>query len=150
LSGFVGMMIATDVYFLQFHNCVVIFQKSVDCDTLPNDWLSANIAPVFKKGDVHAAENYRPVSLTCVSCKILEHVRISVFSNFSTPSTVIFRFCIIDPARCGSTVVEIFGFGFLKTDLNCLKLQPSLYSRLQGTLPNDWLSANTGPVFKKR
>jgi hypothetical protein len=23
LSGFVGMMIATDVYFLQFHNCVV-------------------------------------------------------------------------------------------------------------------------------
>ena len=37
-------------------------------------WLSANIAPVFKKGDVHAAENYRPVSLTCVSCKILEHI----------------------------------------------------------------------------
>ena len=53
------------------------------------------------------------------------------FSNFSTPSTVIFRFCIVEPARCGSTVVEIFGFGFLKTDLNCLKLQPSLYCRLQ-------------------
>jgi hypothetical protein len=53
------------------------------------------------------------------------------FSNFSTPSTVIFRFCIVEPASCGSTVVEIFGFGFLKTDLNCLKLQPSLYSRLQ-------------------
>jgi hypothetical protein len=46
----------------------------VDCSTLPNDWLSANIAAVFKKGDVHAAENYRPVSLTCVSCKILEHI----------------------------------------------------------------------------
>ena len=51
-----------------------IFQKSVDCGTLPNDWLSANTVPVFKKGDVHAAENYRPVSLTCVSCKILEHI----------------------------------------------------------------------------
>jgi hypothetical protein len=51
-----------------------IFQKSVDCGTLPNDWLSANIAPVFKKGDVHAAENYKPVSLICVSCKILEHI----------------------------------------------------------------------------
>jgi uncharacterized Fe-S radical SAM superfamily protein PflX len=37
----------------------------VDCGTLPNDWLSANIAPVFKKGDVHAAENYRPVSELC-------------------------------------------------------------------------------------
>jgi hypothetical protein len=46
----------------------------VDCGTLPNDWLSANTGPVFKKGDVHTAENYRPVSLTCVSCKILEHI----------------------------------------------------------------------------
>jgi hypothetical protein len=51
-----------------------IFQISVDSGTLPNDWLSANIAPVLKKGDVHAAENYRPISLTCVSCKILEHI----------------------------------------------------------------------------
>jgi hypothetical protein len=28
------------------------------------------------------------------------------FSNFSTPSTVIFRFCIVEPARCGSTEQE--------------------------------------------
>jgi hypothetical protein len=33
-------------------------------------------------------------------------------------SIVIFRFCIVEPARCGSIVVEIFGFGFVKTDLN--------------------------------
>ena len=29
---------------------------------------------MFKKRDVHLAENYRPVSLTSVSCKLLEHV----------------------------------------------------------------------------
>ncbi len=51
-----------------------IFQKSVDQGVLPTDWLKANVAPVFKKGDVHAAENYRPVSLTCVLCKTLEHI----------------------------------------------------------------------------
>ena len=51
-----------------------IFQRSVDAGTLPSDWRSANIAPVFKKGDVHLAENYRPVSLTCVTCKLLEHI----------------------------------------------------------------------------
>jgi hypothetical protein len=62
------------------------------------------------------------------------------FSNFSTPSTVIFRFCIFEPARCGNTVVELFG--------RCLRniFQKSVDC---GTLPNDWLSANTGPVFKK-
>ena len=36
------------------------------------------------------------------------------FSNFSTPFTVIFRFCIIEPARFGSTVVGMFCFGFVK------------------------------------
>ena len=43
-----------------------IFQKSLDSRKLPKDWIDANIAPVHKKGDKHAAENYRPVSLTSV------------------------------------------------------------------------------------
>ena len=37
-------------------------------------WLNANIAPVFKKGDCHAPENYHPVSLTSVLSNILEHI----------------------------------------------------------------------------
>lgn len=51
-----------------------IFQTTVDSGELPADWTDANVSPIFKKGDVHLAENYRPVSLTSVSCKILEHV----------------------------------------------------------------------------
>ena len=52
----------------------VIFQKSIDTGTLPEDWLNANISCVYKKGDKHAAENYRSVSLTSVPCKLLEHI----------------------------------------------------------------------------
>ena len=33
-----------------------------------------SISWVYKKGDRARAENYRPVSLTCVCCKLLEHV----------------------------------------------------------------------------
>ena len=51
-----------------------IFQYSLDTGTLPLDWRNANVTPVFKKGDRHLAENYRPVSLTSVSCKIMEHI----------------------------------------------------------------------------
>ena len=51
-----------------------IFQLSIDTGDLPNDWRNANIAPVYKKSDRHAAENYRPVSLTSVSSKLLEHI----------------------------------------------------------------------------
>ena len=41
---------------------------------LPEDWLKANIAPIFKKGNNNLAENYRPVSLTCICCKVMEHI----------------------------------------------------------------------------
>ena len=51
-----------------------IFQYSLDTGTLPLDWRNANVTPVFKKGDRHLAENYRPVSFTSVSCKIMEHI----------------------------------------------------------------------------
>ena len=51
-----------------------IYQSSLDSGTLPDDWLTANISSAFKKGDRHLAENYRPISLTSVPCKILEHV----------------------------------------------------------------------------
>jgi hypothetical protein len=51
-----------------------LFQHSVNTGTLPKEWTTANIAPIFKKGNRHEAANYRPVSLTCVCCKLLEHI----------------------------------------------------------------------------
>ena len=35
------------------------------------------MSPVFKKGEHYKASNYQPISLTCISCKILEHVLVS-------------------------------------------------------------------------
>jgi len=34
----------------------------------------AVVVPIFKKGNKHEASNYRPVSLTSVSCKVIESV----------------------------------------------------------------------------
>ena len=51
-----------------------IFQRSLDSGCLPPDWTAANVSPIFKKGDRHLPENYRPVSLTCVLSKLLEHI----------------------------------------------------------------------------
>lgn len=51
-----------------------ILQTSLDTGELPKDWRDANISSIFKKGDKHLPENYRPVSLTSVTCKILEHI----------------------------------------------------------------------------
>ena len=51
-----------------------IFQASLDTGNLPEDWRKANITPIHKKGDRTKPENYRPISLTSVCCKLLEHV----------------------------------------------------------------------------
>ena len=51
-----------------------LFQQSVDTGEIPKEWSLANICPLYKKGDRSLACNYRPVSLTCVPCKLLEHI----------------------------------------------------------------------------
>lgn len=51
-----------------------IFNYSVAIGCIPNDWRDANITPIFKSGDRLLASNYRPISLTCICCKLLEHI----------------------------------------------------------------------------
>ena len=41
---------------------------------VPADWKKVLIVPVFKKGARTCPANYRPISLTCIPCKILEHI----------------------------------------------------------------------------
>ena len=52
----------------------LLFQASLNLGTVPLDWKKAKINPVFKKGEKGCAENYRPISLTSISCKLLEHI----------------------------------------------------------------------------
>ena len=53
----------------------LIFTQSMSSGILPNDWLSTNITPIFKKifkkGDRANASNYRPISLMAICC---EHI----------------------------------------------------------------------------
>ena len=52
----------------------VIFSKSLEEGSLPSEWLKANVSPIFKKGEKSDPANYRPISLTCILCKIFEHI----------------------------------------------------------------------------
>ena len=54
-----------------------IYNESLAQGAVPDDWRQANVAPVFKKGEKYDAANYRPVWLTCICCKTLEHIIVS-------------------------------------------------------------------------
>jgi hypothetical protein len=51
-----------------------LFSLSLKTGKIPDDWRYASVCPAFKKGDENNPINYRPISITCIICKLLEHV----------------------------------------------------------------------------
>ena len=45
------------------------------------NWLAARISAIYKKGDKGKPSNYRPVSLTCITCNIMDHIVCSQISR---------------------------------------------------------------------
>ena len=52
----------------------IIFNKSLKEGSVPDDWKLANVSPIFKKGNRDNPGNYRPISLTCIICKVMESI----------------------------------------------------------------------------
>ena len=52
----------------------ILFRKSLRERVVPNEWLRALITAIHKKGAKDVLNNYRPVSLTSVLCKMFESI----------------------------------------------------------------------------
>ena len=64
----------------------IIFNKTYYTGCVPKDWRHANVATIFKKGEMYLASNFRPVSLTCIASKLMEHIITSNICNI--PKTI--------------------------------------------------------------
>ena len=69
---------------------LLIFRRSLASGEVPADWRTANVAPVFKKGQKYLAENYRPISLTSVCCKIMEHILASNIMSHGEHNSILY------------------------------------------------------------
>ena len=77
----------TGILLKTFSSCICtsltkIFNYSVETSSIPDVWKLGKVKPVFKKGSRQQPNNYRPISLTCITCKLLEHIITSNILNF--------------------------------------------------------------------
>ena len=67
----------------------IIYNKSLQEEAVPEDWKTANVTPIFKKGAKSSAGNYRPVSLTCILCKVMESILREAIVNHLTENSLL-------------------------------------------------------------
>ena len=58
-----------------------LFQSSLSTGIIPSVWKQAYVTPIYKTGSSSDARNYRPISLTSIICKSLEHIICSHIMN---------------------------------------------------------------------
>ena len=88
----------------------LIYNESLAQGTVPDDWRQANVASVFKKGDKYSAANYRPVSLTCIYRKALDHIRVSNINKHLAFESILadFQHCFRSQRSCETQLVQVY------------------------------------------
>ena len=84
------------------------FNYSLSRGTLLIDWKTANVVPIFKSGEQTAVDNYRPVSLTSLVVKSLEHLTHNHIMSFLSDNKLLcdnqhgfrpLRSCVTQPLQ---------------------------------------------------
>ena len=67
-----------------------IFRRSLSEGCVPADWKHANVSPIYKKGQKYDPANYRPISLTCIASKVMEHVVCSSLMKHASQNNIFY------------------------------------------------------------
>ena len=67
-----------------------LFRRSYETGEVPEDWRHANVVPIYKKGDKTDPGNYPPISLTCITCKLMEHIIASNIMSHGNVNNILY------------------------------------------------------------
>lgn len=105
----------------------MIFKESLTTGNMPNLWKQSIVVPVHKKDDPSIVNNYRPISLTCTSCRVLERMlvyemRTHLWSNHLVAPQ---QFGFLDGRSTISQMVEYVSF--ISSELGAKRIVDSIY-----------------------
>ena len=85
-----------------------LYNICIETRHIPQQWKEANVCGIFKKGDRKDPLNYRPVSLTCIVCKIYEKfIRHHILSHIED-RIVDCQHGFVNGKSCFSNLLESF------------------------------------------
>jgi len=67
-----------------------MFKQMFSVAFIPVEWKMAVIIPFHKKGPTEQVSNYRPISITCVPCKLLERIIVNqIYRHLNDKSSAV-------------------------------------------------------------
>ena len=86
----------------------LLFKASLHQQSLPDIWKHASVSPIYMKGDQTNPSNYRPVSLTCISGKLLEHIICSNLNQHLKRNNILYplQHGFRDKRSCETQLIE--------------------------------------------
>ena len=90
----------------------IIFNKSFVDSILPQDWKSAHVTPIHKKGTYIIVSNNRPVSLTSVYCKMMESIIKDHLLNYLLSNNLISpqQFGFVPGKSCTTQLLQVLNY----------------------------------------
>ena len=83
----------------------LLFEKTLQTGQLPSDWKKAQVCPCDKTEPL----NYRPISLTCILCKVMDHIIASNLSSHLNKHNVLYElqhgFC--EKRSCETQLIQL-------------------------------------------
>ena len=85
-----------------------LFKKSLDMEEVPEDWRTANVTPIVKKGTWYTTSTYQPVSLTCISGKLLQHIVLRCIMDIADKNNILYslQHCLHSSRSCESQLLS--------------------------------------------
>ena len=85
-----------------------LFNKSLRCGSLPDDWKLANVVPVHKRGEKSYVANYRPISLLSLISKVLERCVLYNIKNHVFQQINPCHHGFVPGKSCVTQLIEVF------------------------------------------